>query len=174
MVPYDVQLVGAIALHRGTVAEMATGEGKTLVATMPLYLNALAGRGAHLVTVNSYLAHSVTPSGWAPCSAISGSPSTSSTSTIRAHRSGGRPTAADITYGTNNEFGFDYLRDNMVHQLAQRVQRESRVRDHRRGGLDPHRRGSYAADHLGSGGTGHVDALQAVQLRSWRTSTRSR
>jgi preprotein translocase subunit SecA len=122
MVPYDVQLIGGIALHRGNVAEMATGEGKTLVATLPLYLNALAGRGAHLVTVNSYLAQR--DSEWmghvyrylgltVGC--------------IDLHEPGSPERraayAADITYGTNNEFGFDYLRDNMVHSLEQRVQR---------------------------------------------------
>jgi preprotein translocase subunit SecA len=122
MVPYDVQLIGGIALHQGKVAEMATGEGKTLVATMPLYLNALSGRGAHLVTVNSYLAQR--DSEWmgtvfkylgltVDC--------------IDLHEPGSpeRRAAyfADITYGTNNEFGFDYLRDNMVHQLEHRVQR---------------------------------------------------
>jgi preprotein translocase subunit SecA len=122
MVPYDVQLIGGIALHQGRVAEMATGEGKTLVATMPLYLNAIAGRGAHLVTVNTYLAQR--DSEWmghlykylgltVGC--------------IDLHEPGspGRREAylADITYGTNNEFGFDYLRDNMVHSLEQRVQR---------------------------------------------------
>ncbi len=123
MIPYDVQLIGGITLHRGKVAEMATGEGKTLVATMPLYLNALAGRGAHLVTVNSYLAQR--DADWMgllytylglTVDVIDrydpGSPDRQA-----AYR-------ADITYGTNNEFGFDYLRDNMVHQLTQRVQRE--------------------------------------------------
>ena len=123
MIPYDVQLIGAIALHRGKVEEMATGEGKTLVATMPLYLNALAGRGAHLVTVNTYLAQR--DAEWmgtifeflgVTVGVIDrydpGSPERQA-----AYR-------ADITYGTNNEFGFDYLRDNMVHQLAQRVQRD--------------------------------------------------
>ncbi|CAN5850416.1 preprotein translocase subunit SecA [soil metagenome] len=122
MVPYDVQLVGGASLHQGYVAEMATGEGKTLVATLPLYLNALAGRGTHLVTVNSYLAQR--DSEWmghlyrylgltVGC--------------IDLHEPGTpeRRDAylADITYGTNNEFGFDYLRDNMVHTLEQRVQR---------------------------------------------------
>jgi preprotein translocase subunit SecA len=122
MVPYDVQLIGGIALHQGKVAEMATGEGKTLVATMPLYLNAIAGRGAHLVTVNTYLAQR--DSEWmghlykylgltVGC--------------IDLHDPGtpARREAylADITYGTNNEYGFDYLRDNMVHSLEQRVQR---------------------------------------------------
>jgi preprotein translocase subunit SecA len=122
MVPYDVQLIGGAALHRGKVAEMATGEGKTLVATMPVYLNALAGRGVHLVTVNTYLAQR--DSDWmgtiyrylglnVDCIDLyePGTPERR-----QAYR-------ADITYGTNNEFGFDYLRDNMVHDLEQRVQR---------------------------------------------------
>ncbi|MDH5590347.1 MAG: preprotein translocase subunit SecA, partial [Gemmatimonadota bacterium] len=122
MIPYDVQLIGGIALHRGIVSEMATGEGKTLVATMPVYLNALAGLGVHLVTVNSYLAQR--DAEWmgtvyrylgltVDC--------------IDLHEPGtpDRRAAygADITYGTNNEYGFDYLRDNMVHTLEQRVQR---------------------------------------------------
>jgi preprotein translocase subunit SecA len=123
MVPYDVQLIGAIALHRGKVAEMATGEGKTLVATMPLYLNALTGRGAHLVTVNSYLAQR--DAEW--MSTIFNFLGLT-VGVIDLHQPGSpeRQGAyrADITYGTNNEFGFDYLRDNMVHRLEQRVQRE--------------------------------------------------
>ena len=122
MVPYDVQLIGAIALHRGKVAEMATGEGKTLVATMPLYLNALAGRGAHLVTVNSYLAQRDAEWMGAVYTYLG-----LTVDVIDLHDPGSpeRQAAyrADITYGTNNEFGFDYLRDNMVHTLAQRVQR---------------------------------------------------
>jgi preprotein translocase subunit SecA len=122
MVPYDVQLIGAVALHRGRVAEMATGEGKTLVATLPLYLNALAGRGSHLVTVNSYLAQR--DAEWmGTIYRFLGL----TVDVIDLHEPGSpqRQEAyrADITYGTNNEFGFDYLRDNMVHQLAQRVQR---------------------------------------------------
>ncbi len=122
MVPYDVQLIGGIALHRGKVAEMATGEGKTLVATMPIYLNALAGRGVHLVTVNPYLAQR--DSEWM------GTIYTwlgLTVDCIDLHQPGTPERraayAADITYGTNNEFGFDYLRDNMVHALEQRVQR---------------------------------------------------
>jgi preprotein translocase subunit SecA len=122
MVPYDVQLIGGMALHRGKVAEMATGEGKTLVATMPLYLNALAGRGAHLVTVNSYLAQR--DSEWmGTVYRYLGL----TVGCIDLHEPGTpeRRAAyhADITYGTNNEFGFDYLRDNMVQTLEQRVQR---------------------------------------------------
>ncbi|NJD09495.1 MAG: preprotein translocase subunit SecA, partial [Gemmatimonadetes bacterium] len=122
MVPYDVQLIGGVALHRGKVAEMATGEGKTLVATMPLYLNALVGRGAHLVTVNSYLAQR--DSEWmGTVYQYLGL----TVACIDLHEPGTaeRQAAyrADISYGTNNEFGFDYLRDNMVHSLEQRVQR---------------------------------------------------
>jgi preprotein translocase subunit SecA len=123
MVPYDVQLIGGIELHRGRIAEMATGEGKTLVATLPLYLNALTSRGAHLVTVNNYLArrdsqwmgHVYKYLGLTVGCIDDTEPSTP------ARREGYN---ADITYGTNNEFGFDYLRDNMVFTLEQRVQRE--------------------------------------------------
>ncbi len=123
MVPYDVQLIGGISLHRGRIAEMATGEGKTLVATLPLYLNALPGRGAHLVTVNNYLArrdsqwmgHLFT---WLGLTVACLDDTEPSSPQRRAAY------AADITYGTNNEFGFDYLRDNMVFSLEQRVQRE--------------------------------------------------
>ncbi|HET7789353.1 MAG TPA: preprotein translocase subunit SecA [Gemmatimonadales bacterium] len=122
MVPYDVQLIGGIVLHRGKIAEMATGEGKTLVATLPLYLNALAGRGAHLVTVNNYLArrdsqwmgHLYT---WLGLTVGCIDDTEPGTPERRAAY------LCDITYGTTNEFGFDYLRDNMVGSLDQRVQR---------------------------------------------------
>ena len=122
MIHYDVQLVGGIQLHRGRIAEMATGEGKTLVATLPLYLNALAGKGAHLVTVNSYLArrdsqwmgHLYKYLGLSVGCIDDTEPGTPQRRAAYE---------ADITYGTNNEFGFDYLRDNMVVQLDQRVQR---------------------------------------------------
>src|SRR5512146_2284030 len=123
MVPYDVQLIGGIVLHRGRIAEMATGEGKTLVATLPLYLNALAGRGAHLVTVNNYLARRDAQwmghvYNWLGLTvAVLDDTEPSSPERRAAYH-------ADITYGTNNEFGFDYLRDNMVFALEQRVQRE--------------------------------------------------
>ena len=122
MVPYDVQLMGGIQLHLGKIAEMATGEGKTLVATLPLYLNALPGKGAHLVTVNSYLARR--DSQWM------GHLYTYLGLTVGCldDTEAGTPERraaylADITYDTNNEFGFDYLRDNMVVSLEQRVQR---------------------------------------------------
>ena len=122
MVPYDVQLIGGIVLHQGKIAEMATGEGKTLVATLPLYLNALANRGAHLVTVNNYLArrdsqwmgHLFT---WLGLTVGCIDETQPGTPERRAAY------YCDITYGTNNEFGFDYLRDNMVQSLDHRVQR---------------------------------------------------
>ncbi len=122
MVPYDVQLIGGMALHQGKVAEMATGEGKTLVATMPIYLNALAGRGVHLVTVNSYLAQR--DAEWMG-TVFRYLGLTVDVIDLYDPGSPERRAAygADITYGTNNEFGFDYLRDNMVHTLEQRVQR---------------------------------------------------
>ncbi len=122
MVPYDVQLIGGIQLHRGRIAEMATGEGKTLVATLPLYLNALPGKGAHLVTVNSYLARR--DSQWMGhvfryLGLTVGCLDDTEPGTPERRAAYG----CDITYGTNNEFGFDYLRDNMVVSLEQRVQR---------------------------------------------------
>ncbi|HEV8499197.1 MAG TPA: preprotein translocase subunit SecA [Gemmatimonadaceae bacterium] len=122
MVPYDVQLMGGIQLHLGKIGEMATGEGKTLVATLPLYLNALPGKGAHLVTVNSYLARR--DSQWMGhlynyLGLTVGCLDDTEPGTFERRAA----YLADITYGTNNEFGFDYLRDNMVVSLDQRVQR---------------------------------------------------
>lgn len=122
MVPYDVQLIGGIVLHQGKISEMATGEGKTLVAILPLYLNALAGKGVHLVTVNDYLAKR--DCDWMrPVYEFLGLK-------VDAIQSNMEPDERkriydfDITYGTNNEFGFDYLRDNMVVESEQMVQRE--------------------------------------------------
>src|SRR5213593_2853352 len=137
---FDVQILGGIVLHKGKISEMKTGEGKTLVATLPLYLNALAGKGAHLVTVNDYLAkrdaqwmgpvyHNLGLS----VGVIQHEASFLYDPTYEAEdkrlqhlRPCTRQEAyrADITYGTNNEFGFDYLRDNMVGDLADCVQRE--------------------------------------------------
>src|SRR3990167_2651155 len=140
---FDVQLIGGVVLHRGSIAEMGTGEGKTLVATLPLYVNALTGRGCHLVTPNDYLSR--VGGGWmGPVYAALGL-----SVGVIAHDFSGiydpshqespshgddrldhwRPVtrreayAADITYGTNNEFGFDYLPDNMAYRLDQTVQR---------------------------------------------------
>src|SRR5690554_3941321 len=122
MIHYDVQLIGGAVLHQGKIAEMQTGEGKTLVATLPVYLNALTGNGVHLVTVNDYLARR--DSAWmGPLFEFHGM----SIDCIDNHKPGsvGRRLAyeADITYGTNNEFGFDYLRDNMSHTPEELVQR---------------------------------------------------
>ena len=122
MIHYDVQLIGGIAMHQGKIAEMQTGEGKTLVATLPMYLNALPGKGVHLVTVNDYLAKR--DSAWmAPIFQFHGM----SVDCIDYHQpnSAARKKAynSDITYGTNNEFGFDYLRDNMAHSPDDLVQR---------------------------------------------------
>ncbi|MGB1076585.1 MAG: DEAD/DEAH box helicase, partial [Flavobacteriales bacterium] len=122
MVHYDVQLVGGAALHRGKVAEMQTGEGKTLVATLPVFLNALAGRGVHVVTVNDYLARR--DSEWmAPLYEFHGM----RVDCIDKHQPNSEERRAayqaDITFGTNNEFGFDYLRDNMAQRPDQLVQR---------------------------------------------------
>ena len=123
MIHYDVQLIGGIVLHQGKISEMQTGEGKTLVATLPLYLNALTGNGVHLVTVNDYLAKR--DSSWkAPIFEFLGI--TVDCIDNYQPNSEGRKKAyeADITYGTNNEFGFDYLRDNMAHAPGDLVQRK--------------------------------------------------
>jgi len=122
MVPYDVQLMGGIELHLGKIAEMATGEGKTLVATLPLYLNSLPGKGAHLITVNSYLARR--DSEWMGhvykyLGLTVGCLDDTEPGSLERRAA----YECDITYGTNNEFGFDYLRDNMVVANEQRVQR---------------------------------------------------
>ena len=123
MVHYDVQLIGGMVLHNGKIAEMQTGEGKTLVATLPLYLNALTGNGVHLVTVNDYLAKR--DSTWkAPLFEFHGL----TVDCIDNHQPNSderrKAYEADITYGTNNEFGFDYLRDNMAHSPSDLVQRK--------------------------------------------------
>jgi preprotein translocase subunit SecA len=121
MIPFDVQLIGGIVLHQGKIAEMATGEGKTLVATLPIYLNALPGRGVHLVTVNDYLAKR--DSEW--MGKIYEFLGLSVGVILQTMQPWERKPAynADITYGTNNEFGFDYLRDNMVQSAEEMVQR---------------------------------------------------
>jgi preprotein translocase subunit SecA len=143
---YDVQLIGGIALHEGSIAEMRTGEGKTLVATLPLYLNALAGNGAHLVTVNDYLARrdarwmgpvyaalglsvgvlqmSSLGENTQPAFLVDLAAESTQEAEHQLRRVARREAYfADITYGTNSEFGFDYLRDNMTMTLDERVQR---------------------------------------------------
>ncbi|MCP4680707.1 MAG: preprotein translocase subunit SecA, partial [Desulfobacterales bacterium] len=119
---FDVQLVGGIVLHQGKIAEMKTGEGKTLAATLPLYLNALLGRGAHLVTVNDYLAQR--DAEW--MGGIYNALGLSVGVIVHGMDDSERKAAynCDITYGTNNEFGFDYLRDNMKFDRSEFVQRD--------------------------------------------------
>ena len=119
---FDVQLVGGMVLHDGKIAEMKTGEGKTLVATLPVYLNALAGKGVHVVTVNDYLARR--DAEW--MGQIYGFLGMTVGVIVHGLDDDQRRDAyaADITYGTNNEFGFDYLRDNMKYRLEDMVQRE--------------------------------------------------
>jgi len=116
---FDVQLIGGVVLHQGKIAEMATGEGKTLVATLPAYLNALAGKGVHIVTVNDYLAKR--DRDWmSPLYEFLGLKA----GAIQSHQEYEDKKAAylcDITYGTNNEFGFDYLRDNMRNRPEEQV-----------------------------------------------------
>ncbi|MDB5948874.1 MAG: preprotein translocase subunit SecA, partial [Massilia sp.] len=118
---FDVQMIGGMVLHYGKIAEMGTGEGKTLMATLPTYLNALSGKGVHVITVNDYLAQRDAEwmgrlYGWLGLS-------TGVNLSQMDHDTKQAAYAADITYGTNNEFGFDYLRDNMVFEAAERVQR---------------------------------------------------
>ena len=146
---FDVQLIGGVVLHRGTIAEMKTGEGKTLVATLPAYLNALEGKGVHVVTVNDYLARR--DSEWmGRIYRFLGM----SVGVIQHDLNDQERQVAygcDITYGTNNEFGFDYLRDNMKFELSRLRPARAPLRHRRRGRQHPHRRGANAAHHLGSG-----------------------
>ena len=118
---FDAQLLGGLALHQGKIAEMGTGEGKTLTATLPVYLNALTGKGVHVVTVNDYLAQR--DAEWMSKLYNFLGMTVGVNLSQMDHSTKQAAYAADITYGTNNEFGFDYLRDNMVQDLGQRVQR---------------------------------------------------
>ena len=143
---YDVQLIGGVVLHRGEIAEMRTGEGKTLVATLPVYLNALEGKGVHVVTVNDYLARR--DAEWMGqiyrflgLSVGVIIPNIPDFTRREAYH-------ADITYGTNNEFGFDYLRDNMKYDRPSMVQRPFNFGIVDEVDFDPDRRGAHAADHL--------------------------
>ncbi len=189
--PFDVQLMGGITLHEGRIAEMRTGEGKTLTAISPLYLNALEGRGVHLITVNDYLARYqavlygpvytalgmrvgiiqnnfgsfMYEPGWDPEeNEGQGLPDLRPCERREVY-------AADITYGTNNEFGFDYLRDNMVINMPETRAARAQLRHRRRSGLHPHRRGAHAAHHQRPGRRGeqHVHVL-----RPRREATRRR
>ncbi|MDQ5944780.1 MAG: preprotein translocase subunit SecA, partial [Pseudomonadota bacterium] len=118
---FDVQMIGGMVLHYGKIAEMRTGEGKTLVATLPCYLNALTGNGVHVITVNDYLASR--DAEWMGRLHRFLGLSVGVNLSQMDHEAKQAAYAADITYGTNNEFGFDYLRDNMVYTVGERVQR---------------------------------------------------
>ena len=118
---FDVQLIGGMALHDGKIAEMRTGEGKTLMATLPVYLNALAGKGVHVVTVNDYLARRDAEWMGRLYTFLGLTVGVNLPQMTREEKQAAY--AADVTYGTNNEFGFDYLRDNMVQDVADRVAR---------------------------------------------------
>ncbi len=155
---FDVQLIGAMVLHDGSIAEMKTGEGKTLTATLAVVLNSLAGRGVHVVTVNDYLARR--DALWMkPLYDMLGV-SIGVLQNMQPYEEKRAAYAADVTYGTNSEFGFDYLRDNMATTLEEKVQHGGRakpegggspyhaLRDRRRGRQHPDRRGADAADHL--------------------------
>ena len=142
---FDVQLIGGMVLHSGQIAEMKTGEGKTLVATLPVYLNSLAGRGVHVVTVNDYLAKR--DSEWmGKLYSFLGL-----TVGVIVHDLDDEQRkaayATDITYGTNNEFGFDYLRDNMKFDMKRLRAARTQLQHRRRSGFDPDRRSAHAADH---------------------------
>ncbi len=188
---FDVQLIGGIVLHQGRIAEMKTGEGKTLVATLALYLNALEARGAHLVTVNDYLARR--DAGWNAAlfhflglsvGVIAGQdlsylydPDFLDETHPDPRLQHLRPVtrreayAADITYSTNNELGFDYLRDNMAQKLDRCVQRRLRYAIVDEVDFDPHRRGAHTADHQRSGERGH---RQVLHLRTLDPAARRR
>ena len=118
---FDVQLIGGMALHQGKISEMRTGEGKTLVATLPAYLNALEGKGVHVITVNDYLASR--DAAWMGKLYSFLGLTVGCNLSRMPHDQKQAAYASDITYGTNNEFGFDYLRDNMVYSVGERVQR---------------------------------------------------
>ena len=115
---FDVQLIGGMTLHQGKIAEMRTGEGKTLMATLPVYLNALAGRGVHVVTVNDYLARRDAEWMGRIYNFLGLTVGVNVPGLSREEKQ--TAFAADVTYGTNNEFGFDYLRDNMVYEVGDR------------------------------------------------------
>ena len=142
---FDVQLIGGMVLHNGKIAEMRTGEGKTLTATLPVYLNALTGKGVHVVTVNDYLAHRDAEWMGRLYNFLGLTVGVNLPQMPREEKQAAY--GSDITYGTNNEFGFDYLRDNMVYEARRPRAARPELRHRRRGRLDPDRRGAHAADH---------------------------
>ncbi len=144
---FDVQLLGGIFMHQGNIAEMKTGEGKTLVATLPAYLNALGGGSVHIVTVNDYLARR--DAEWMGKVYGALGMTTGVVYPQQPEEEKRQAYAADITYATNNELGFDYLRDNMKSDLSQMMQRGHHFAIVDEVELDPDRRGADAAHHLG-------------------------
>ena len=161
---FDVQLIGGMGLHYGKIAEMRTGEGKTLVATLPAYLNALTGAGVHIVTVNDYLAQR--DADWMGRIYRFLGLTVGVNLSQMSHDVKQAAYAADITYGTNNEFGFDYLRDNMVFHASEKRAARPRLRHRRRSRLDPDRRGAHAADHLRPGRRQRRSLLPAERARA--------
>ena len=141
---YDVQLMGGVVLHQGNISEMKTGEGKTLVSTLAAYLNALPGKGVHIVTVNDYLARR--DSEWMGQVYAKLGMTTGVIVHGMSDDERRKAYACDITYGTNNELGFDYLRDNMKYSLDEMVQFGGRPAE--KAGLHPDRRGAHPADHF--------------------------
>ena len=157
---FDVQLIGGMVLHEGKIAEMKTGEGKTLVATLPVYLNALSGRGVHVVTVNDYLAKR--DSEWmGKLYSFLGL-----TVGVIVHDLDDEERraayAADVTYGTNNEFGFDYLRDNMKFDLQRLRAARAQLRHRRRSRFHPDRRSAYSAHHFSGASEESTDKYYKV------------
>jgi preprotein translocase subunit SecA len=165
---FDVQLIGGMALHAGKIAEMRTGEGKTLTATLAVYLNALPGKGVHLVTVNDYLARRDAEWMGRLYNFLGLSVGVNVPGMDRAEKQAAY--GCDITYGTNNEYGFDYLRDNMVHDMGDRVQRPLAY------AIDPDRRSAHAADHQRPGRRPHraVCAHQRRRAPAQEADRRSR
>ena len=149
---FDVQLIGGMVLHGGNIAEMKTGEGKTLTATLAVVLNSLPGTGVHVVTVNDYLARR--DAEWMSPIYDALGVKVGVLQNMQTYEDKHVAYAADVTYGTNSEFGFDYLRDNMATAIEEKVQRGHPFADRRRGRQHPHRRGAHAADHLGRAGAG--------------------
>ena len=176
---FDVQLIGGMVLHDGAIAEMRTGEGKTLTGTLAVVLNALAGKGVHVVTVNDYLARR--DAEWMRPIYDGLGLTVGVLQNMQPYEEKRAAYAADITYGTNSEFGFDYLRDNMATSLEEKVQHGGRIdedgkpiahaplRDRRRGRQHPHRRGAHAADHLRRARAGGrpLRALRQARAAAW-------
>ena len=143
---FDVQLIGGMVLHEGKISEMKTGEGKTLVATLPVYLNALAGRGVHVVTVNDYLAKRDAEWMGQIYKFLGLKVGVIVHGLDDEERK--KQYDCDVTYGTNNELGFDYLRDNMKYRLEDMVQRGHTYAIVDEVDFDPDRRGAHAVDHF--------------------------